>query len=66
MIQLTDEYKEAAKRFKKKFRYGVPLSMIPPVIETPDLIKRINECIESGKDDLLESFGVKIDDGQLF
>ncbi len=66
MIQITDEYREVAKQFKRKFGYGVPLSMIPPITETSDLINRLKECINNDNDDLLESFGVKVDEGQLF
>lgn len=65
MIQLTDEYREAAKKYKKTFGYGVPLSMIPPIVETKDLIKSIEECIESGEDRLLEIYKVDVNEGDL-
>lgn len=65
MIELTDEYRAIAKQFRKKFGYGVPLSMIPPVAETFDLISKIRECIESEKDDLLERYNVEVTEGDL-
>lgn len=65
MIELNDEYRAVAKDFRKKFGYGVPLSMIPPVTETPDLIRNLKECIVSGKDDLLERYNVAVGDGDF-
>lgn len=65
MIELTDEYRAIAKEFRKKFGYGVPLSMIPPVTETFDLIKNLKECIENEKDDLLERYNVTVTEGDL-
>lgn len=58
MIEITEEYLQVAKEFKKKFGYGVPLSMIPPVSDTPTLIINIKECIENNKDDLLKRYNV--------
>ena len=66
MIQITDEYREVAKRYKKEFGYGVPLSMIPPTTEMPDLISNIEKCIAEKKDSLLEMYGVKVNEGDLF
>jgi len=60
MIELTEEYRSAAKEFRKSFGYGVPLSMIPPVTETLDLIKNLKECIANNKDDLLERYSVTV------
>ena len=62
MIQLTDEYRAIAKEYKKTFGYGVPLSMIPPTTEMPDLVANIEKCIENN---LLEIYGVKINEGDL-
>lgn len=66
MIQITDEYREVAKKYKKEFGYSVPLSMIPPTTEMPDLIKNIEKCIVEKKDSLLEMYGVKLNEGDLF
>lgn len=66
MIQLTDEYRAIAKEYKKTFGYGVPLSMIPPTTEMPDLIANIEKCIAEKKDNLLEIYGVEISEGDLF
>lgn len=65
MIELTDEYRAIAKEYKKAFGYGVPLAMIPPTTETADLIAKIKECISDNKDDLLEKYGVVINEGDL-
>ena len=65
MIQLTDEYRAIAKEYKKKFGYGVPLSMIPPTTETSDLIKNIEKCIEDNLDTLLEIYDVRVEEGDL-
>lgn len=65
MIQLTDEYRAIAKEYKKTFGYGVPLSMIPPTTEMPDLVANIEKCIENKSDNLLEIYGVKINEGDL-
>ena len=59
MIQLTDEYREIAKEYKKVFGYAVPLSMIPPVTDMPTLINNIRICITSKEDNLLEMYGVE-------
>lgn len=61
-MQITDEYRAAAKRFRERFGYGVPLRMIPQTADVRDVIKKINECIENGKDDLLAGFGVTEDE----
>lgn len=61
MIELTNEYREIAKCYKKMFGYGVPLSMIPPITEMTDLIAKIQECLDEEADTLLEKLGVKID-----
>lgn len=66
MIQVTDEYRVIAKEYKKIFGYGVPLSMIPPTAEMPDLIANIEKCIAEKKDNLLEIYGVKADEGDFF
>lgn len=66
MIELTDEYREAAKEFKKTFGYGVPLSMIPPTVTTNELISRIKECISTKKDDLLSDYQLDNEDGVLY
>lgn len=65
MIELTEKYKAVAKEYRKVFGYGVPLSMIPPTIETDDLIRKIKDCVERGKDDLLSQCGVEIQEGNL-
>lgn len=65
MIELTDEYRAAAKAFKEKFGQGVPLAMIPPTTNTFDLIEKIRKCIETGNDTLLEQYGVVIKEGDL-
>lgn len=66
MIELTDDYRKSARLFRERFGYGIPLSMIPQVIETDELIKKIEQCVEQGKDNLLESLGVSEDDGVLY
>ena len=65
MIEFTDAYKEAARQFRRTFQYAVPTAMIPPRTETEDLIARILQCVESGEDTLLASYGVKVDQGDL-
>ena len=47
------------------FGYGVPLSMIPPVVETSELIRQIKVCVEDKKDTLLQFFDVEINEGEL-
>jgi len=66
MIKITDEYREVAKEYRKMFGYGVPLSMIPPTVDMPDLLSKIKRCISENKDTLLEMYGIKINDGELF
>lgn len=66
MIQITDEYRAIAKEYKKVFGYGVPLSMIPPTTEMPDLIANIEKCVAEKKDSLLEIYGVNMNEGDLF
>lgn len=66
MIQITDEYRAIAKEYKKEFGYGVPLSMIPPTTEMSDLIANIKKCITEKNDNLLELYGVKMSEGDLF
>lgn len=58
MIELTDEYRESARKFRKNFGYGVPLKMIPSKTDTQELIKLIDLCVVNNKDDLLEKLGV--------
>ena len=65
MIELTEEYKAAAKEYRKTVGYGVPLSMIPPVVETSELIRQIKVCVEDKKDTLLQFFDVEINEGEL-
>lgn len=65
MIQLNDELKEISKQFRKKFGYSVPMAMIPPTTDNVTLVKYIKECIENNKDDLLEKFGVRVNDKSL-
>ena len=65
MITLTDEYKAVAKEYKKIFGYGVPLRMIPPTTDTNDLISKIKDCINSGKDNLLEAYGISLEETDL-
>lgn len=65
MIQLTEEYKEVAKKYRKKFGYGVPLSMIPPTTETSDLIRNIEKCIEENSDKLLEIYSINVGENDL-
>ena len=49
-MQLTDEYRACAKKFKEHFGYGVPLRMIPQTASTEEVIEKINLCIEKNKD----------------
>ena len=65
MIELTEEYKVAAKEFRKTFGYGVPLSMIPPTTETLDLILKVKECVENKTDNLLERYNVSVKSEEL-
>lgn len=65
MIELTDEYKKTARMFREKFGYGVPLNMIPPTTKTDDLIESMERCIASGEDNLLDRYGIKIEDGDI-
>lgn len=65
MIELTEDYRAIAKEFKKKFGYGVPLSMIPPTTNTADLVLQIKECISKGQDDLLQRYNVFLEEGDL-
>ena len=65
MIELTAEYKEAARKFKTQFGYGVPLAMIPPRTETAELIQKILGCVDRGVDDLLDSYQVQLQKGEL-
>lgn len=65
MFELTDEYRAIAKEYKRLFGYGVPLSMIPPTIETSDLISKIKECVCEQNDNLLEKYGVTVDEYDL-
>ena len=66
MIELTEEYRTAAEKFRKIFGYGVPLSMIPPITETSDLIMHLEECVNNNKDDLLERYDVILEEGDLY
>ncbi len=66
MIKITDEYREVAKEYRKLFGYGVPLSMIHLTVDMPDLLSKIKRCILENKDTLLEMYGIKINDGELF
>ena len=66
MIELTEEYKAAAREFRKTFGYSVPLSMIPPVLDTSEVIRAIRECVDAKEDRLLERFGVVLNEGDLF
>lgn len=66
MIETTDEYRIAARAFKKKFGYGVPLSMIPDSADTMDLIDKLYKCIADGNDNLMELYGVEISDDILY
>lgn len=61
MLKVNDEYRTIAKEYKKKFGYGVPLSMIPQSEEIDNLIRNIKECIKNGNDDLLERYEVQVD-----
>ena len=65
MIQFNDELKEASKQFRKKFGYSVPMAMIPPTTDNATLIRYLEECIETKKDDLLERFNVEVNDQSL-
>ena len=65
MIELTEEYRAVAKEFRKKFGYGVPLSMIPPTTDTADLIMQIKECIANNEDNLLQRYNVTVSEGDL-
>ena len=65
-MQLTDEYRACAKKFKEHFGYGVPLRMIPQTASTEEVIEKINLCIEKNKDDLLISFGIDETVGILY
>ena len=60
MIELTEKYRAAAKTYRKAFGYGVPLSMIPPTVETDDLIRQIEDCVERQTDDLLTHYDVEV------
>ena len=66
MLKITDEYRTIAKEFKKTFGYAVPLSMVPQTTTTEELIIRVKNCISSGKDDLLTSFGVSETEDVLY
>lgn len=66
MIQLTDEYKKVAKEYRKTFGYSVPLSMVPPTVEMPDLIEMISRCVKEKKDNLLEQLGTQTEEGRLY
>lgn len=66
MIELTDEYRNAARDFRKKFGYGVPLKMVPATTTTQELIDVLQFCINSDKDILLEKLGVSINDECIY
>lgn len=64
MIKLTDDYRAAARAFKKLFGYGVPLRMIPPTETTEGLVKNIHRCLDLRKDVLREIYHIR-DDGHI-
>lgn len=66
MVQLTEEYMNISREFRKTFGYGVPLSVIPPTVGTDDLIEKIKECIDKKEDKLLEIYGIHFEKGKYY
>ncbi len=65
MIEITEEYRAAAKKFKDTFGYGVPLAMIPANEDTAGIILKMELCVKNRRDDLLEQCGVSLEEGDL-
>jgi len=66
MIQLTEEYRAAARAFKELFGYGVPLSLVSQTETTEGLIKTIQKCLELKKDIIRETYGVKDNGSKVY
>lgn len=57
---------EMARRYHEKFGHAIPFYLLPETVSESDVFEKVKICLESGEDNLLELFGVKVDDAALY
>lgn len=63
---IDNEYYELHKKYRKMFGKSVPTEVLPSKITETQIKQAMRECIETGKDSLLDILGVSIDDKVLY
>lgn len=53
-------------KYREMFGKGVPTECLPSRITEEQIKQAMRECIETGKDNLLDILGVSIDDKVLY
>lgn len=57
---------EMARKYHEKFGHAIPFYLLPETVPESDVFEKVKSCLESGEDNILELFGVKIDDDALY
>lgn len=57
---------EMARRYHEKFGHAIPFYLLPETVSEADVFEKVKICLESGEDNLLELFGVKVDNDALY
>ena len=60
------EYLELLNKYRELFGKNVPTEVLPSRITDTQIKQALRECVETGKDTLLEILGVSIDDTVIY
>lgn len=60
------EHQNILRQYKEKFGHTIPMYLLPEEASLDGIYEKVKQCIESGKDNILELFGVEIDEDFLY
>lgn len=65
-IKEDNNTSEIARRYHETFGHAIPFYLLPETVSEADIFEKVKICLESGQDNLLEMFGVKVDNDVLY
>lgn len=60
------EHQNILRQYKEKFGHTIPMYLLPEEASLDEIYEKAKQCIESGKDNILELFGVEVDEDSLY
>ena len=65
-LELDKDEADVLNQYIECFGHGVPLAFIPHDFPRIELYKQMEECVNSGHDNLLERLGITVKRGRIY